>query len=127
MMTLSYEKKQEDTHKEGWGKYFFHLLPMVLGLCYGILERGAILTIWWIEATIITIIILIMHVTFRSWLFVGCRQEITEIEVTPSVQYTCVFIAIVTAGFIYIAAILVILAKLLFWHRIVLLNYRKAA
>ncbi len=80
----------------------------------GFFKTGAILRIWWIEAIIATIIILIMHVTFRSWLYVGCRQEIAEIEVTPSVQYTCGFIGIVTAGFIYAAAILVLLAKLLF-------------
>ena len=87
---------------------------MVLGVCYGIFETGAILRIWWIEAIIATIIILIMHVTFRSWLFVGCRQEIAGIKVKPSVQSACVFIGTVTAGFIYTAAILVILAKWLF-------------
>jgi len=72
------------------------------------------LKIWWLEAIIATIIILIMHVTFRSWLFVGCRQEIAGIKVKPSVQSTCVFIGIVTAGFIYVPAILVTIVKLLF-------------
>jgi hypothetical protein len=113
-MRLSYEKKQEEADNEGCGKHLFHFLPMVLGVCYGICETGAILRLWWIEAIIATIMILMMHVTFRSWLYVGCRQEIAEIEVTPSVQYTCGFIGIVTAGFIYAAAILVLLAKLLF-------------
>ena len=65
----------------------------------------------WLEAIIATTIILIMQVTFRSWLFVGCRQEIEEIEVTPSVRSTCVFIGTVTAGFIYAFAILAILVK----------------
>ena len=113
-MKLQHEKKQEEIHEEGCGKHFFHFLPMVLGVCYGIFETGAILRLWWIEAIIATIIILIMHVTFRSCSYVGCGQEIAEIEVTPSVQYTCGFIGIVTAGFIYAAAILVLLAKLLF-------------
>jgi hypothetical protein len=85
-----------------------------IGVCYGIFETGTILRLWWIEAIIATIMILMMHVTFRSWLYVGCRQEIAEIEVTPSLQYTYNFIGIVTAGFIYAAAILVLLAKLLF-------------
>jgi len=49
-MKLSYENKQEETNNEGCGKHFFHFLPMVLGLIYGILERGAILKIWWFEA-----------------------------------------------------------------------------
>jgi hypothetical protein len=87
---------------------------MVSSLCYGIFERGAVLKIWWLEAIIATIIILIMHVTFRSWLFVGCGQKIAGIKVKPLVQSACVFIGIVTAGFIYTIAILVILAKLLF-------------
>ncbi len=113
-MELLNEKTQEEANNEGCGKYLFHFLSMALGLCYGIFARGTVLKIWWIEAIIATIIVLIMHVTFRSWLFVGSRQEIAEIEVTPSVQYTCVFIGIVTTGFIYTAAILVILAKLLF-------------
>ena len=113
-MKLSYEKKQEEANNEGCGKHLFHFLPMVLGLCYGFFEMGAVLKIWWLEAIIATIIILIMHVTFRSWLFVGCRQKIEGIKVKPSVQSACVFIGIVTAGFIYTAAILVILAKLLF-------------
>jgi len=110
-MKLSYEKKQEEADNEGCGKHLFHFLPMVLGLCYGIFERGAVLKTWWIEAIIATIVILIMHVTFRSWLFVGCRQEITEIKVKPSVRWTCIFIGTVTAGFIYVFAILVILVK----------------
>jgi hypothetical protein len=113
-MKLSYEKKQEEANNEGCGKHLFHFLPMVLGLCYGFVEMGAVLKIWWLEAIIATIIILIMHVTFRSWMFVGCRQKIAGIKVKPSVQSACVFIGIVTAGFIYTAAILVILAKLLF-------------
>ncbi len=110
-MKLSYKKEIEETHNEGCGKHFFHFLPIVLGLCYGIFERGAFLKIWWFEAIIAAIIILIMHVTFRSWLFVGCRQEITEIKVKPSVRWTCIFIGTVTAGFIYVFAILVILVK----------------
>ena len=69
--------------------------------------------IWWHEAIIAAIIILIIHVVFRSWLFVGCKQEIEEINVKPSVRSTCVFIGTVTAGFIYIFAILAILVKLL--------------
>ena len=113
-MKLSYEKKHEEANNEGCGKYLFHFLPMVLGLCYGIFERGAVLKIWWLEAIIAIIIILIMHVTFRSWLFVGCRQEIAGIKVKPSVQSACVFIGIVTAGFIYVPAILVTIVKLLF-------------
>ena len=116
-MKPSYEHKQEQSHNEGCGKHFFHFLPMVLGLCYGIFERGAILKIWWLEAIIAAIIILIMHVAFRSWLFVGCRQEIEEINVKPSVQSTCIFIGTVTAGFIYVFAILVILVKWLFGIR----------
>ena len=113
-MKLSYENKQEETNNEGCGKHFFHFLPMVLGLIYGILERGAILKIWWFEAILAAIIILVMHVTFRSWLFVGCTHEIEEITVKPSAQSACVFIGIVTVGFIYVPAILVILAKWLF-------------
>jgi len=110
-MRLVQEKIQEEIHEEGCGKHFFHFLPMVLGLCYGVFESGAVLKKWWLEAIIPTTIILIMHVTFRSWLFVGCRQEIEEIEVTPSVRSTCVFIGTVTAGFIYAFAILAILVK----------------
>ena len=116
-MKLSYEKKPEEPDNEGCGKHFFHLLPMVLGLCYGIFERGAILTMWWLEAIMVAMIILIMHVAFRSWLFVGCRQEIGEIHVKPSVRSTCIFIGAVTAGFIYVFAILVILVKWLFGIR----------
>jgi len=116
-MKLSYEKKREETHNEGCGKYFFHFLPMVVGMCYGVFERGAILKIWWLEAIIATILILIIHVAFRSWLFVGCRQEIEEIKVKPSVQSTCIFIGTVTAGFIYVFAILVMLVKWLFGIR----------
>ena len=52
--------------------------------------------------------------TFRSWLFVGCIQEIKDINVKPSVQSSCIFIGIVTAGFIYVPAILVIIVKWLF-------------
>jgi hypothetical protein len=110
-MKLSCEKKQEQAHNEGCGKHFFHILPMVLGLCYGFFERGAILKIWWLEAILAAIIILIMHVAFSSWLFVGCRQEVEEINVKPSVRSTCIFIGTVTAGFIYVFAILVILFK----------------
>jgi len=47
-------------------------------------------------------------------LFVGCRQEIEEINVKPSVRSTYIFIGTVTAGFIYVFAILVILVKWLF-------------
>jgi len=110
-MKLSYEKKQEEANNEGCGKHLFHFLPMVLGLCYGIFERGAVLKIWWLEAPIAAMLILITHVAFRSWLFVGCRQEIEEINVRPSVQSTCIFIGTVTAGFIYVFAILAILIK----------------
>jgi hypothetical protein len=110
-MRLVQEKLQEEIHEEGCGKHFFHFLPMVLGLCYGVFESGAVLKKWWLEAIIATTIILIMQVTFRSWLFVGCRQEIEEIEVSPSVRSTCVFIGTVTAGFIYAFAILAILVK----------------
>lgn len=117
MMKLLYENKQDQAHNDGCGKYFFHFLPMVLGLCYGVFERGVILEIWWFEAIIAAIIILIMHVIFRSWLYVGCRQEIEEINVRPSVQSACMFIGAVTAGFIYVFAILVILAKWLFGIR----------
>ena len=116
-MKLSYEKKQEETHNEGCGKHFFHFLPMALGLCYGYFERGAILKRWWLKAIIAAIIILIMHVAFRSWLFVGCRQEIEEINVKPSVRWTCVFIGTVAVGFIYVFAILIILVKWLFGVR----------
>jgi hypothetical protein len=73
-MKLSYEKKQEEANNEGCGKHLFHFLPMVLGLCYGFFEMGAVLKIWWLKAIIATIIILIMHVTFRSWLFVADRR-----------------------------------------------------
>ena len=110
-MKLSCQDKQEQSPDEGCGKHFFHFLPMVLGLCYGIFERGAILKIWWLEAIIAAITILIMHVAFRSWLYVGCRQEVEEINVKPSLRWTCVFIGTVTAGFIYVFAILVILIK----------------
>ena len=110
-MKLVQEKLQEENHEEGCGKRFFHFLPMVLGLCYGILGRGAVLKQWWLEAIIATTIILTMHVTFRSWLFVGCSQEIEEIEVTPSARSTCIFIGTVTAGFIYAFALLAILVK----------------
>jgi len=72
---------------------------------------------WWLEAITAAIIILIMRVVFRSWLFVGFRQEIEEIKVKPSVQSTCVFIGIITAGFIYVFAIVVILVKWLFGVR----------
>ena len=113
-MQLVQEKIQEKLHEEGCDKHFFHFLPMVLGLCYGNYERGVVLEKWWLEAIIATIMILFMHVTFRSWLYVGCRLEIVEIEVTPSVRSACVFIGTVTAGFIYAFAILVILAKWLF-------------
>jgi len=113
-MKLSYQDKQEQVHNNGCGKYLFHFLPMVLGLCYGIFERGAILKIWWLEAIMAAIIILIIHVIFQSWLYVGCRQEIEEINVRPSVQSACIFIGTVTAGFIYVFAILVMLVKWLF-------------
>ena len=113
-MKLSYVKKEENSNNKGCGKYFFHFFPIVLGLAYGISERGAILKIWWFEAIIAAIIILIMHVAFHSWLFVGCRQEIEEINVKPSVRSTYIFIGIVTAGFIYVPAILVIIIKWLF-------------
>ena len=105
-MKFSHEKKENN---DGCGKYFFHFLPIVLGLAYGIFERGAILKIWWLEVIIADIIILIMHMTFRSWLFVGCIQEIKDINVKPSMQSSCIFIGIVTAGFNYASAILVIL------------------
>ncbi len=110
-MKLLHEKIQEEIHEEGCGKHFFHFLPMVLGVCYGTFESGAILRIWWIEAFFATITVLILHVTFRSWLYVGCRQEVEEIEVTPSVRSTCIFIGTVTAGFIYVFAILTISVK----------------
>jgi len=110
-MKFSHEKKENN---DGCGKYFFHFLPIVLSLAYGIFERGAILKIWWLEVIIADIIILIMHMTFRSWLFVGCIQEIKDINVNPSVQSSCIFIGIVTAGFIYVPAILVIIVKWLF-------------
>lgn len=105
---------QENSNNEGCGKHFFHFLPIVLGLTYGIFEKGAILQIWWFEVIIAVIIILVMHVTFRSYLFVGCTQEIEEINVKPSIKFSCVFIGIVTAGFIYVPAILVIIIKWLF-------------
>jgi hypothetical protein len=108
-MQLSNRNKRENN--EGCGKHFFHFLPMVVGLCYGFLGRGVILKKWWLEAIISTIIILIMHVVLRSWLYVGCRQQIEGINVRPSVLWTCSFIGAVTAGFIYVFAILVILAK----------------
>jgi hypothetical protein len=110
-MKLLYENKQEQAHNDGCGKYFFHFLLMVLGLYYGIFERGVIFVIWWIEAIVAAIIILAMHVIFRSWLYVGCRQEIEEINVRPTVQSACMFIGAVTAGFVYAFAILVIFTK----------------
>ena len=113
-MKLSCGEKQDGYHNEGCGKHFFHFLPMILGLCYGIFERGVILKTWWLEAFIAAMIILILHIIFRSWLYVGCRQEIEEIKTRPSVQSACIFIGGVTAGFIYVFAIFVILVKWLF-------------
>jgi len=113
-MKLVHGNNREETHNKGCGKYFFHFLPLALGLYYGIFDRGTILKTWWLEAIIAAIIILIMHVVFRSWLYVGCRQEIEEINVKPSVRSTCFFIGTVTAGFIYVFAVLVILIKWLF-------------
>lgn len=103
--------EQEAINSEGCGKYFFHFLPMVVGLCYGIFERGVILKQWWLEAILVAVVILLMHVTFGSWLFIGCRQEIKEINVKSSLSSKCIFIGAVTAEFICVFAILAIVAK----------------